>query len=60
MTGLGLEIEHRNYSMIDAQAPLSTHVRPGEARLIAAESRKTYVLLKPPSLAHRDSKVVCQ
>ena len=41
VTGLDLEIKHGNYSVIDAQAPLSTHVRPGEARLwLLAESRK--------------------
>ena len=32
VTWLGQEIGHRNYSMIDEQ-PLSTHVKPGEARL---------------------------
>ena len=54
VTGLGLKIGRRNYSMNDAQAPIFTHVRPGEARLwllpASAESSKTYGLPQIPHL----------
>ena len=47
VAGLGLEIEHRNYSIIDAQAPsppIWDQEKQGcDFSLLKAERRKTYV-----------------
>ena len=63
MTGLGLETEHRNYSMNNAQAPLYSRETLGSkanGSLSKLKQENLYASPNPPALAHRGSKVVCQ